>query len=91
MALTMIKVQPGHEISAYDDLRTRSGVKDVYRLFGEYNFFLVLHAEEISGLNRILQEVKEEDRVVDSGPLLLTGESDPANAAHLKVGGAVLS
>jgi DNA-binding Lrp family transcriptional regulator len=85
MALTMIKVQSGHEESAYDDLRARTGIRDVYRLFGEYNFFLVLYAEGMADLNRILQEVKEEEKVIDSGPLLLTTENDLANMTCFQV------
>jgi len=81
MALTMIKVQPGHERSAYDDLRARPGIRDVFRLFGEYSFFLVMQAPAMMDLDQILLEVKKEHKVVDMGPFLLTAETDMVSLA----------
>ncbi len=72
LALTMIKVTPGYEKSVYRDLQRRRGIKDVYRLFGEFNFFLIMQAERVSMLNNLLSEIKEDEKVVETGPVLLT-------------------
>jgi len=56
--MTMIKVSSGQERSVYAHLQKRPEVRDVYRLFGEYSFFLVMQAEERNGLSRMLSEVK---------------------------------
>ncbi|NMC09597.1 MAG: Lrp/AsnC family transcriptional regulator [Methanothrix sp.] len=77
IGLTMIKVRPGYEKSAYWDLQRRPEVKDVFRLFGEYNFFLIMQAEGISRFNQILKEIEEEVKVVKTGPVLLTDDSTP--------------
>lgn len=72
----MIKVTPGYEKSVYRDLQRRRGVRDVYRLFGEFDFFLIMQAERKSMLNNLLNEIKEEERVVETGPVLLTVDDD---------------
>jgi len=77
IGLTMIKVRPGYEKSAYWDLKRRPEVKDVFRLFGEYNFFLILQAEGTNRLNQILKEIEEEVKAVKTGPVLHTDESAP--------------
>jgi len=83
IGLTMIKVRPGNEKSAYWDLKSRPEVKEVFRLFGEYNFFLVMQAQGISRFNQILKEIQEEVKVVKTGPVLLTDDS-----AHDKIDSA---
>ena len=74
IGLTMIKVRSGHERSVYAHLQKRPEVRDVYRLFGEYSFFLVMQAEERNGLTRMLSEIKDREKVIKTGPVLLTAE-----------------
>jgi DNA-binding Lrp family transcriptional regulator len=72
--LTMIKVSCGQERSVYAHLQKRPEVRDVYRLFGEYSFFLVMQAEERNGLSRMLSEIKARENVIKTGPFLLSAE-----------------
>ncbi len=72
----MIKVRSGQERSVYANLKKRPGVRDVYRLFGEYNFFLVMHADGKKGLGQMLSRIKEEESVIETGPVLFTVDSD---------------
>jgi hypothetical protein len=81
LALTMIKVTPGYEKSVYRDLQRRRGIRDVYRLFGEFNFFLIMQAERQSALTSLLSEIKEEGKVIKTGPVLLTAEGDLSETA----------
>lgn len=89
IGLTMIKVSSGQERSVYDDLQKRPEIRDVYRLFGEYSFFLVMQAEERNGLSRMLSEIKERENVIKSGPVLLTAECDgmPVSRGHAPLAG----
>jgi DNA-binding Lrp family transcriptional regulator len=89
IGLTMIKVRPGYERSAYSDLQKRPEVRNVYRLFGEYNFFLVMQAEGQSKFNQILKEIKDEELVVKTGPIMLTKDIDLANVAAAKAHPAI--
>jgi Lrp/AsnC ligand binding domain len=81
LALTMIKVAPGYEKSVYRDLQRRRGIRDVYRLFGEFNFFLIMQAERKSALSSLLSEIKEEEKVIKTGPVLLTAEGNLSETA----------
>lgn len=89
IGLTMIKVSSGQERSVYDHLQKRPEIRDVYRLFGEYSFFLVMQAEERNGLSRMLSEIKERENVIKSGPVLLTAECDgmPVSRGHVPLAG----
>ncbi len=85
VGLTMIKVRPGYEKFAYNDLQKRSEIKDIYRLFGEFNFFLVMQAEGRSKLDQLLKEIKNEDMVVKTSPVMVAVGSDRADAAFFNV------
>ncbi len=72
--MTMIKVSSGQERSVYAHLQKRPEVRNVYRLFGEYSFFLVMQAEERNGLSSMLSEIKDRENVIKTGPFLLSAE-----------------
>ncbi|MDD1761025.1 MAG: Lrp/AsnC ligand binding domain-containing protein [Methanothrix sp.] len=84
IGITMIKIVPGHEKASYDSLKETDGVKEIYHLFGEYDFFLILEAADRTGLSGLLEEVKSDRYILDSWPLLVSRESD--NAIHPSIG-----
>jgi len=71
----MIKVDAGQEKAAYASLQKRPGIRDVYPLFGEFSFFLVMQAEKKDDLSRMLAEIKASRSVIKTGPVLVTNES----------------
>ena len=89
IGLTMIKVSSGQERSVYDHLQKRPEIRDVYRLFGEYNFFLVMQAEGRGNFNRILKDIKDEEQVIKTGPILLTADADLADMSPEKAVSAI--
>jgi DNA-binding Lrp family transcriptional regulator len=78
IGLTMIKVRPDQEKSVYAHLQERPEVRDVYRLFGEYSFFLVMQAKERNGLGHMLSEIRATENVIKTGPVLLTVDKSDA-------------
>ncbi len=72
----MIKVKSGQERSVYTDLQKKPEVRDVYHLFGEYNFFLVVHADGRKDLGQMLSQINDEQNVIKTGPILFTADSD---------------
>jgi Lrp/AsnC ligand binding domain len=80
IGLTMVKVKPGQEKSFFRDLQSRAGIKDVYHLFGEYSFFLIMQAEGQARINQLVQDIEEEDRVIRTGPVMLANNelTDPS-------------
>jgi DNA-binding Lrp family transcriptional regulator len=59
IGVTMVKVVPGQERSVYNALREIDGIKDVYHVFGEYDFVVVLEVEGLSVLNRLVDTIRE--------------------------------
>jgi hypothetical protein len=74
--MTMIKVKPGRENAAYQALQTIRGLKELYTIFGEFNFFLIANAYGRRDLDRILEEIRMTDGVVEICPVLVTSESE---------------
>lgn len=55
----MVKVVPGQERTVYNALKEVEGIKDVYHVFGEYDFVVVLEVEGLSVLNRLVDTIRE--------------------------------
>lgn len=72
----MIKVRSDKERSVYADLKKRPEVRDVYRLFGEYDFFLVMQADGKKRLGQMLSQIEEGENIIKTGPVLFTVDSD---------------
>ncbi len=85
----MIKVQSGQERSTYNYLQKKPEVTDIYRLFGEYDFFLVLQADGQKVLARMLREINEEQKVIKAAPVLFTTDGASEKAGDLKPTGSL--
>lgn len=63
IGVTMVKVVPGQEKSVYNALRSIDGIKDVYHVFGEFDFVVIIEVEGLSMLNRLVDTIREIDNV----------------------------
>ncbi len=59
IGVTMVKVVPGQERSVYNAIKDIEGVKDVYHVFGEYDFVVILEVDGLSVLNRLVDVIRE--------------------------------
>ncbi|AKB36627.1 Transcriptional regulator, AsnC family [Methanosarcina siciliae C2J] len=59
----MINVLPGYEKAAYRELKNIEGIKDVYHVFGEYDFVVILDVEDLSILNAVVDRIRESETV----------------------------
>jgi uncharacterized protein with GYD domain len=59
----MINVLPGYEKAAYRELRNIEGIKDVYHVFGQYDFVVVIEVEDLSTLNAVVDRIRESETV----------------------------
>ncbi|MDQ1251607.1 MAG: hypothetical protein QG646_715 [Euryarchaeota archaeon] len=59
----MINVLPGYEKAAYRELRNIEGIKDVYHVFGQYDFVVVIEVEDLSTLNSVVDRIRESETV----------------------------
>ena len=57
IAVAMVGVTPGCERSAYYSLKNKDEVMDIYHVFGEYDFFMILQADGLIKLNEIIDNV----------------------------------
>jgi DNA-binding Lrp family transcriptional regulator len=63
IGVTMVKVVPGQEKSVYNALHEIDGIKDVYHVFGEFDFVVVIEVEGLSMLNKLVDVIREIDNV----------------------------
>ena len=57
IGITMVKVMPGQERLVYCSLKGKDGILDVYHIFGEYDFFVVLQAECLIKLKELIEDI----------------------------------
>ncbi|HII78924.1 MAG TPA: Lrp/AsnC family transcriptional regulator [Methanosarcina sp.] len=63
IGVTMINVLPGYEKAAYRELKNIEGIKDVYHVFGEYDFVIIIDVEDLSLLNAVVDRIRESETV----------------------------
>ena len=59
----MINVLPGYEKAAYRELKKIEGIKDVYHVFGEYDFVVIIDVKDLNVLNRVVDRIRESENV----------------------------
>lgn len=59
----MINVMPGYEKAAYREWRNIEGIKDVYHVFGEYDFVIIIDVEDLNNLNDVVDMIRESETV----------------------------
>jgi len=63
VGVTLVNVVPGQEKEAYKELTNIKGIKDVYHVFGEYDFVVISEVEGLSTLNRLVDTIRESKNV----------------------------
>jgi DNA-binding Lrp family transcriptional regulator len=63
IGVTLVNVVPGQEKAAYNELVNVKGVKDVYHVFGEYDFVVISNVEGLSGLNKLVDTIRESENI----------------------------
>jgi hypothetical protein len=76
IGMTMIKVKPGQDTIAYESIKSIKGVKDIYRIFGEYSLFLIMEAYRTRDLDQIIDEIHMRRGVVEIRPVLVTEDCE---------------
>ncbi len=58
-----MNVVPGQEKAAYNELVNVKGIKDVYHVFGEYDFVVISNVEGLSALNKLVDTIRESENI----------------------------
>jgi len=75
IGVTMVKVMPGQERPVYCSLKGKYGILDVYHIFGEYDFLVVLQAESLVKLNELMENIRETHDVILARTILVGWDS----------------
>ena len=63
IGVTLVNVVPGQEKTAYNELVKVKGVKDVYHVFGEYDFVVISNVDGLSALNKLVDTIRESENI----------------------------
>ncbi|MDD2665698.1 MAG: Lrp/AsnC ligand binding domain-containing protein [Methanocellales archaeon] len=59
IGVTMVNVVPGEEKSVYNKLRGIDGIRDIFHVFGEYDFIVIMEVEGLSALNKLVDSIRD--------------------------------
>ena len=59
----IVKVMPGQESLVYRSLRGKEELLALYHVFGDYDFFLIMQAENLAELNGLMEAIQEDRRI----------------------------
>ncbi len=84
IGITALRVVPGKEKSVYRTLKHRGGVKDgikdIYHVFGKYDFLVFLETEELGNLDHMVEEIEDIFDVTDAETILVSADPPPAQS-----------
>ncbi|SDF79410.1 AsnC family protein [Methanolobus vulcani] len=63
IGVTMVNVLPGSERAAFNELNRIEGIKDIYHVFGEYDFVVIIEVGDLGSLNSIVDLIRETESV----------------------------
>ncbi|MBC2699649.1 MAG: Lrp/AsnC family transcriptional regulator [ANME-2 cluster archaeon] len=63
IGVIMVNVVPGQEKAAYNQLMNVNGIKEIYHVFGEYDFIVISEVEGLSTLNKLVDTIRESENV----------------------------
>ena len=64
IGVTFVNVVPGCEKMAYGELVKIKGIKDIYHVFGEFDFIIISDVGGLSDLNRLVDTIRENENVI---------------------------
>lgn len=59
IGVTMVNVVPGEEKPVYKKLSSINGIRDIFHVFGEYDFIVIMEVEGLSALNKLVDSIRD--------------------------------
>ncbi len=66
IGVTMVRVLPGNERIAFNELNRINGIKDIYHVFGEYDFVIIIEVDDLVKLNDLVDIIREAESVTST-------------------------
>jgi len=63
IGVTMINVKPGKEKDVYLVVKDMKNVREIYHVFGEFDFVVIIQADSLSELNRTVDDIRSTEGV----------------------------
>ena len=73
VGIAMTRAMPGKEKSIYRALKESDGTVSIHHAFGEYDFLVMIQADGMPGLERVLEEIKGLPEVADARAIVAMG------------------
>ena len=70
IGVTMINVVPGEERTVYNQLTGISGVREVFHVFGEYDFIAIIDVNGLTDINKAVDSIREIEGVVSTKTII---------------------
>jgi DNA-binding Lrp family transcriptional regulator len=70
----MLKVNRGHEIEVYYALKKMNGIKEIYRILGEYSIFMIIQAKDQPSLDHLIEDIRNTSEVTDFWRILVSND-----------------
>lgn len=58
IGVTMVNVAPGMEKNVYVQIKGKKDVREVYHVFGEFDFVVIIETQSLSALNKLVDEIR---------------------------------
>ena len=58
IGVTMVNVAPGREKDVYLKIKDMKNIREVYHVFGEFDFVVIIEAPSLSDLNKTVDEIR---------------------------------
>jgi len=58
IGVTMVNVMPGSEKTTYVEIKKMRNVRDIYHVFGEFDFVVIIETNSLSELNKTVDEIR---------------------------------
>jgi DNA-binding Lrp family transcriptional regulator len=63
IGVTMVNVAPGSEKNVYVKVKDMKTVREIYHVFGEFDFVVIIEAGSLSELNKTVDDIRSIDGV----------------------------
>lgn len=70
IGVTMINVVPGEERTVYNGLMKITGVREVFHVFGEYDFIAIIDVNGLTEINKAVDTIREIEAVTSTKTII---------------------
>ena len=70
IGVTMITAVPGEERAVYNEITKITGVREVFHVFGEFDFIAIIDVSTLSEINKAVDLIRENEAVTSTKTII---------------------